>query len=326
VTGTIPGVTFAAGRSGKTADMTNKICAMGVSLVVAGGALTISGCGSSSSPSAHDDAAPTAVSHTTTTPAGQALVEAADQVDQVSGYRIAATVQVDTGSASISMTMQGVTEHGGLSALSMNEAVGGQKLNLRVVADHEIYYMTGVPGLSKLSHGKPWVSYNLAATQQAMGLGGLQSSASSNPAQFLTYLRTVGSKVQTVGTTTIGGDATTEYQADLDLDRYARLVPAAQQAAARTSIARLETELGAHQLPVTAWVDAQHQVRRMHLQIPVCVAGRHLSMSMTMNMSDYGNVPSVAVPSAAETADITPLLKSELSSAKHQASQGCSAG
>jgi hypothetical protein len=305
--------------------MTNRICAMGVSLAVAGGALAISGCGSSSSPSNHASAAPVPGSHTTTTPAGQALVEAADQVDQASGYRIAATVQVDAGSTPVSMQMQGVAAHDGVSALSMNETVAGRKLDLRVVADHDVYYMQGVPGLSELSHGRPWVSYNLAATQQAMGLGGLQSSASSNPAQFLTYLRAVGADVTTVGTTTIDGDATTEYRAELDLDRYTRLVPSAQRAAARRTITRLESEIGAHTLPVTVWVDARHQVRRMHLRIPVCVGGQHLSMTMTMNLSDYGDVPTVSVPSAAQTTDITPLLKSELSSAPQTASQGCPA-
>ena len=302
--------------------MTNKICAMGASLVVAGGALMLSGCGSSSSPSSNQDGA--AAPHTTTLPSGQTLVEAADHTDQASGYRINATMKVTVGSTSLPATIAGVIEdHGKVASLTDHESIAGHTLNLQMRLGHGLYFMSGVPGQSQIAHGKQWLSFSLAQTQEAEGLGGLQSSASSNPAEFLKYLRTVGSDVTPVGTTTIDGDQTTEYQATLNFDRYTRLVPAAQRATARQSVSILEKAIGSHTLPVTAWVDGHHDVRRVDLSIPECIEGHRLSLTMSMNLSDYGDVPAVTVPSPSQAYDITPTIKSELPDLKSETG-GCS--
>ena len=305
--------------------MFNKICAMGVSLLVAGGTLALSGCGSSSGSSSHGGAPSAAAPHTTTLPGGQTLVEAAERTDQASGYRIHASMKVTLGSTTVPITMSGVVEdHGSTAALTSQETVQGHQVDLQLRLGDGNYYMSGVPGLSTLSHGKHWLSFNLAQAQQAEGLGGLQNPTSSNPAEFLKYLRTVGSDVTPVGTTTIDGQPTTEYRAMIDFDHYTRLVPAAQRSAARQTIAALEKAIGRHSLPVTVWVGADHEVRRMHLQIPECVDGQHLSMSMTIDLSDYGNVPAVSVPSASDAYDITPMLKSKLPDLKTQ-NTGCAA-
>jgi hypothetical protein len=303
--------------------MFKAICAMGASLAVAGGALTISGCGSSSSPSSnHGAAASAAAPHTTTLPSGQTLIDAADHTDQVSGYRMSATVKVNAGSGSVTADMSGVVgDHGKVAALTTRETVAGTTFDLKMRSANGVYYMSGVPGLSKIAHGKQWLSCDVADAEKAEGLTGLQNPTSSNPAEFLKYLRTVGS-ITSVGTATVGGVSTTEYHATIDFDRYAKLVPASQRAAARQTIATLETAIGSHTLPVTAWVDSAHQVRRMQMSIPECIAGEHLSMSMTVNLSDYGDVPSVSVPSPSQAYDITPLLKSQMPNLKSVAG-GC---
>lgn len=294
--------------------MIRTITAAGAALAIAGSGVALTGCGSSSS-----SGSAAAAAHTTTLPSGQTLVEAADRAARAPGYRLDAAIDVKVGAESVTIQMKGVTEQNGtVGAFTMAESVAGHRLNLQVRLSHGMFYMSGIPGLSQIAGGKHWLSFNLAATRQAEGLGGLQTSASSNPAQFLSYLRTVGTDVTRVGGATIDGEATTEYRAELDLDRYTKLVPAAQRTAARTSIARLEAQLGTHTLPVTVWVNARHEVRRMHLQMPACADGQHLSMSMTMNFSDYGHVPPVTIPSAADTDNITRQVKSKLPSSQTQ--------
>ena len=321
----IPRVGVLAGHCGHTDRMFKAICAMGASLAVAGGALTLSGCGSSSSPSSnHGGAASAAAPHTTTLPSGQTLIDAADHTDQVSGYRIKATVKISAGSGTVAANMTGViADHGKVSALTTRETVAGTTFTLQMRSADGVYYMSGVPGLAKLSHGKQWLSFDVADAERAEGLTGLQNPTSSNPAEFLKYLRTVGS-ITPVTTATVDGVSTTEYRATIDFDRYANLVPPSQRAAARSTIATLETAMGTHTLPVTVWVDSRHQVRRMQMSIPECVAGEHLSMAMTLDLSDYGSVPSVSVPSSADAYDITPLLKSSMPQLKSVAG-GCSA-
>jgi hypothetical protein len=298
---------------------------MGASLAVAGGALTLSGCGSgASSSSTSSGAASAAAPHTTTLASGQTLVEAADHTDQASGYRMTATVQVNSSLGSVAVDMSGVvSDHGQSAALSSKETVAGTTFDLQLRAAGGKYYMSGVPGLSKISKGKRWVSFDVADAEKAEGLTGLQNPSTSNPTEFLKYLRSVAS-VSEVGTAMIDGVKTTEYRATIDFDRYAKLLPASQRAAARSTIATLEKAIGTHTLPVTAWIDADHEVRRMQLTIPECIKGTQLTTAMTMDLSDYGDVPAVSVPSAADTYDITPLITSQAGKLKTQAG-GCAA-
>jgi hypothetical protein len=261
----------------------------------------------------------------TTLPSGQTLVEAADLTAKSPGYRLNATMSLKVGTQTVSMRMQGVVEqHGTVAAIRAEESLGGRRLDLQMRISHEMLYMTGIPGLSRKTHGRRWLSLNVQQAGQAQGLGGLQTAASSNPSEFLSYLRAVGSDIQKVGTATIGGDSTTEYRATIELSRYARVLPAGQRAAATKSIARLESTIGRRSFPVTVWVDARHRVRRMQLQIPDCAQGHRLSLAMTINVSDYGHAPPVTVPAASDTDNITNLLRSKLHSQQSQ-SASCSA-
>ena len=304
--------------------LSKTICVTGASLAVACGALTLAGCGSSSpSSSNHSGAASAAAPHTTTLASGQTLVEAADHIDHSPGYRMKASVKVTTGSGSVTEDLSGiVAEHGDRGAYTAKETVAGSTFDLQLRSANGTYYVSGVPGLSRISHGKRWVRIDVADAEQAQGLTGLQNPASSNPAEFLKYLRTVGS-VSSAGTATIDGVKTTEYRATLDFDRYAKLVPSSQRAAASQTVATLEKLMGTHTLPVTAWVAANHELRRMQISVPECIEGARVSIAMTVDLSDYGNVPSVSVPAASESYDLTPLVKAGASKLKNVAG-GCS--
>jgi hypothetical protein len=296
------------------------ICVLGATFAVGLTGIAIAGCGSSSS----GGSSAASGQHTTTLPSGQLIIEAADHTDRAPGYRVNATIDIGVGQAKVTGTMSGtIQRQGGRGALSLTEQVPGKTLHLQFRTSGEMFYMSGVPGLSTLSQGRKWVSFDLAAVQNSEGLGGLQTETSSDPARYLAYLRGVSGAIQSLGAATIRGVTTTRYHATIDLDRYASRAPAADRAAARKSIATLETTLGGHTLPVDVWIDAQHRVRQMQLQFPLCADGQSSSLSMTMDLSNYGQVPAVTIPSASDTHDITSQLKSLLTQSS-QTSSACS--
>jgi hypothetical protein len=301
--------------------MSRRICVLGVTLAVGVTGIAIAGCGASSS----SGSSVASAQHTTTLPTGQLIIEAADHTDRAPGYRVNATIDVDAGQAKVTGTMSGtIQRRGGRGALSLTEQVDGKTVHLQFRTAGETLYMSGVPGLSTLSHGRKWVSFDLAAAQQAEGLGGLQTETSSDPAKYLAYLRGVSGEIQSLGSATIRGVTTTRYHATVDLDRYASRAPVGDRAAARKSIATLEATLGGHTLPVDVWIDAQHRVRQMQLKFPLCANGQRASLAMTMDLSDYGQVPAATIPPASETRDITEKLKSLLAQSSQTTSSTCS--
>jgi hypothetical protein len=73
----------------------------------------------------------------------------------------------------------------------------------------------GIPGLSSL----------------------LSNPTSSDPSQFLRYLRATSGGVTKVGTQTVDGFQTTEYRAKIALNRAPNAFPAASRAQVRQTIA-----------------------------------------------------------------------------------------
>jgi hypothetical protein len=149
----------------------------------------------------------------------------------------------------------------------------------------------------------------------SLGLGGL-SPTGSDPSQFLGYLRAAGGKATRVGTQAIRGVATTHYHAVVSLDRYPRLVPPAQRAAAARGVSVLESALGTHSMPMDVWIDSHSLVRRMSFAFAECVQNQHLNLSMTMDLYDYGRQPQPTLPAASQTYDITPQITKLLTHAK----------
>ena len=64
------------------------------------------------------------------------------------------------------------------------------------------------------------------------------------------------------------------------------------------------------------WIDSQQLVRRMSFAFTECVQNQHLTMAMTMNMSDYGQQAVPPAPAPSQTYDITPLILKAMKSVK----------
>jgi hypothetical protein len=284
-------------------------------LAAVGAAIVLAGCGSSGGSST------TAGSGARSSDAGSAVVRAADVTGSSSGYRFRATMSI-TGSSSLNDTMSGtILRADNRGTLALREHVLGHSVNVSERYSGKTYWVSvaGIPGGSALT-SKPWLKYNLGSTLNQLGVGGLPSGG-SDPTQFLTYLKAAGADARQLGTQTVRGVATTHYAVSVDLNSYARLVPAADRAAARKAIQRLIATIGSSTLHMQIWIDHHNLARRLYLSFAECVAQQHLRLGMTMDLFDFGTQAKVTLPTDAQSYDITSLVDRQLANQK----LGCSA-
>jgi hypothetical protein len=269
---------------------------MGIAIGI--GVVAVSGCGSVSS---------------TIDP----VAKAADTTAKVPGYKMAGTMNITTAQGAQQMKMSGTinrADHTG--EMNATETVLGHQLNIHELFSELTFYMqaSGIPGISKVTGGKPWLKMDMSKMLGAMGLSSLPTG--TDPSQFVDYLRAVSTSTKAEGTDTVRGVTTTHYHATIDLSRYAKLVPASQRAAAQRGISTLESAIGGHTMPMDAWVDHQNLVRRINLSFAECAAGQHIKMNMLMDLYDYGPQKTTQVPSDSDAFDLTPLITSSLSKIK----------
>jgi hypothetical protein len=264
-------------------------------------AIAISGCGATRAISSEVDP----------------VARAADITAHTAGYRLIATIDTTSAATTVHGTMSGVVDtaqHTG--AFTIRESVAGHDISILERLSGLTAYMKlpNQPALQRLTGGKPWIKLDFSRALGALGFSGLPGQG--DPTQFLDYLRTVGAKTTRVGTATIDGSPTTHYHVLVDLDNYPKLFPPAKRAAAARGVSTLETITGTHTLPMDAWVDSHKLLRRMSFSFGECVQSQHLTMGMTMNLSNYGQQAVPAVPSPSQAYDLTPLIVASLKSFK----------
>jgi hypothetical protein len=275
-------------------------------VVLVPGAAAIAGCGSSNNGTSKADP----------------VARAADVTARVPGYRIAATATVTTpASGQLQIAMNGFFDRPNRSGkLTASETVAGHKFKFTEVFSGLTFYMDAgaLPQLQRLTKGKNWIKFDMSRMLGAMGLGSLPTG--TDPTQFLDFLRAVGASTQKVGTEQVRGVKTTHYRAKVDLDKYPKLLPPSQRAAAQRSVSTLVSALGSHSMPMDAWVDNSNLVRRIGITFNECVAQQHVRFGMRMDVFDYGPQAQPKLPGPSQAYDITPLLSSTLSKIKF----GCS--
>jgi hypothetical protein len=214
-----------------------------------------------------------------------------------------------THSAALTLSMQLPNSAAVTSALG-----GSNTLQIREIVHGLIFYIGLPPALaSKLPGGRPWLKLNLAKAAAAQGLGGLSSltnnPASSDPSQFLQYLRASSGKITKVGQATVLGFQTTHYRGDVDLSRAANTVPASDRATFRQTISHLEAMTGLTHIPVDVWVDSGHRVRQMVMSFSENVpsSGQKISISIRIGIPQYGPQPAPVVPAADQVTDLSSL-------------------
>jgi hypothetical protein len=246
------------------------------------------------------------------------VAQAATRTSHAPGYRMSVSTVATTAGTTVRGTMTGVIDtarHTG--AFTTNETVAGHAVSIVERLSGTTIYMKlpNQSALDSLTGGKPWLKLDFSRALGAFGLGGL-TTQSSNPAQFIDYLRAVGAKHTRVGTATIDGVQTTHYHVVINLDNYPKLFPAGRRAAAARGVSTLENAIGSHTMPMDAWIDSQNLLRRMSFSFGECVQSQHLTLAMTMSLSDYGPQTVPAAPAASDAYDLTPLLVKTLKNYK----------
>ncbi len=167
---------------------------------------------------------------------------------------------------------------------------------------------------SQLPAGKSWVEINLNTVSEA-NLGESYSqllSSSQQSTQTLSYLQGVASSgITTIGTATIRGVPTTEYQATVDLTKVADQKSPAEEAAIKS----VEAELHTSSLPIRVWLDAQGRVRQMSDRLDARTSATASSgttlpaaseqVSETIDYYNFGTPVTVTAPPAADVDNIT---------------------
>jgi hypothetical protein len=194
------------------------------------------------------------------------------------------------------------------------QALGSSTLRMQEIMQGLTFYVKLPAKIahSAAIHSKPWIKIDLAQAAQGLGVPGLSTlannPASSDPSQFLHYLRAAGTHVTQVGTATIDGHATTGYRAQIQLDRVVNTVPSAERAEAERAITTIEQMTHLHLLPVTVWIDGQHLVRRMEISFAETVSGQPLRMAMRIDIPQYGPQQPAQPPPAGQVTDVTSQL------------------
>lgn len=278
-------------------------------LVGAGAALAAGGCAGTSAVSSAIDP----------------VAEAARASELAPGFKAAISEEITPPGGSEHATASG----GGVfdqtdkrAALSVHVKAGEHSFTTKAQYSDLAIYME-LPGghSSSITHGKPWIMYDLRGVGKAMGLSysALTSSGSStNPSQFLSYLRATSGAVTRVGTEQVRGVPTTRYRATIEYGRLARVAAPTQRAAAKSSAAALERLTGSATQPVEVWIDAQHRVRREDLTYHECLPGGSGSTAIRMQLEfyDYEIQAIPPLPAKNEVADVTSYVVERLKHTK----------
>jgi hypothetical protein len=155
---------------------------------------------------------------------------------------------------------------------------------------------------SKLPSGKSWLKLDLTTLAGNAGLG---SVSQSDPQQYLQQLL-ASKNTQKVGTDTIAGEQMTHYRTTIDPASRLGDVPANVRAQVRKAL----KQLGTKGIPADVWVDSQGLLRRETVSVSFGQALQGATMSMTMNLHDFGTAVDVTAPPADETFDATSLVPS----------------
>jgi hypothetical protein len=251
---------------------------------VASAAVAVSGCGASQ--------------------AVDPVAQAAAVTASAPGYRMSAVMSISSTSSPVTARMKGAVDTAANSGtMNLTEVVAGQRVKAAMVFSRLNFWMkaAAIPGATQVTGGKPWIYVDMSKALAAMGVGSLPGT--TDPSQFLDYLKAVGANPAVVGPESINGVSTTEYRAVVNLDRYAKLNHASVQ-----TVSAIESAIGSHTMAMQAWVDAQHRVRRLHVAFPECVAGSKVQFSMTMGIYDFGAQPQAQVPQRSQVYNLTPAL------------------
>ena len=170
------------------------------------------------------------------------------------------------------------------------------------------------PMMTQLAPGaKTWIRMDLEKMAESTGMdfGAMMQSGSSDPSQMLEWLRGVSGDVQVVGEEEVRGAPATHYKGNIDFNKVADQAPEQLRKQMKASIDAMTEAIGTDTLPFEVWIDEQGRAIRMAQSFDFeqgATAGA--SMSMTIDIFDFGTEVDIEIPPASETTDFQELMGS----------------
>jgi hypothetical protein len=179
-------------------------------------------------------------------------------------------------------------------------------LEMELMTDGSMMYVR-MPMLQDQGLPTEWVSIDLSASvpgyEDLVELG----SGQNDPTDTLAFLQ--GAKdAEVVGSETVNGLETTHYRVTVDMAEAVTEVPEELRAEVKRSLAQYRQMFGSLIVPFDVWIDDDGLLRRMSYEMEGDgpEAGS-FSMSMTMDVTEYGNDFALSLPAEEDVTDITAL-------------------
>jgi hypothetical protein len=279
------------------------VVATGLAIVAA--AAVTAGCGSSGTPHALA-LDPVSAAATKTQQAGAARIRfslalSSPQLGQGKPVAVRGTGAIDGTSSEFTIGLGALLHDTGLTQ-GANGSV--KEISLEQNGDYLLYVKSGLAA-AYLPGGKQWVELNVSKLGKSKGLdvGQLLSGSQIQPGDLLSMLKAEGAKVDTVGTATVDGAATTHYRVTIDVAKAVQAsgVPSALLGGAAKQLPTI---------PANVWIGKDGLVRRVELSYGVA----QTRAAMKMDLYDYGAHVTIAAPPSGSVFDATQLAESGIGS------------
>lgn len=194
----------------------------------------------------------------------------------------------------------------GRMTFDFGDSFGGMLQTMEMVQDGKVVYMH-MPALAAQAGGKPWFKLDLDKLGASEGgLGSLEQLQNSDPSSALAFLKGVADDVREEGKEQVRGTETTRYAITVDLNKAA----ASAGPDAKAGVEAMIKELGTSTIPMKVWVDAEDRLRRMVYSMDMAKLdeGATGTMTMTLELYEFGTKVDVAVPPANQVTDAGALL------------------
>lgn len=177
------------------------------------------------------------------------------------------------------------------------------------VFDGRSFYLRFPEAMSGTLGGRRWVRIDLADLSRRSGVdleATLDRFRSPDPGANLSMLTGAADDVKQVGTEEIRGDRTVHLRLTVDVDKALGQAPSRF----RSSLSQLVASLGSRELPVDVWIGDDSLPRRIAYEMDLSRGGlaglpeAARSVRMRLDIFDYDQPVSVAVPPAEETINL----------------------
>jgi LppX_LprAFG lipoprotein len=267
-----------------------------ITVTTAAGAAAVllaAGCSASSSPgSSHSSAS-------VLSPI-KAIDLAADQSRQVTSFSSTLDMQLSGESnGTISGTVQEETKPSVLMNVNMStlqfsgeNIPGGMQ---EILTSKDLYMKMSI---LQQELGKPWVMIPFSELQNGTGINFnqlVQRVQSSDPL-VQTQMFSSATNVKAVGTQTIDGVPTTHYTGSYSVAAGIAKLPASMRSMVTTQLQKT----GISTVHFNAWIDAQHQVRKVEVVEPGTAETAHVTMQIT----GIGQQVNITIPPKSDMATI----------------------